>query len=52
MIDTGYEHRFREVEKKLNKLGIAFSQIKYVFLPHAHDDHAGFLQELLSLIAL
>ena len=48
MIDTGYEHRFREVEKKLNKLGIAFSQIKYVFLTHAHDDHAGFLQELLS----
>ena len=48
MIDTGYEHSFATVEKKLNKQGIEFSNIKYVFLTHAHDDHAGFLNELLG----
>ncbi len=36
------------VEKRANKQGIAFSEIKYIFLTHAHDDHAGFLNELLS----
>lgn len=48
LIDTGYEHSLRHVEKKLNKRGIELSEIKYVFLTHAHDDHAGFLNELLS----
>ncbi len=48
MIDTGYEHSLRNVEKKLNKQGITLFEIKYVFLTHAHDDHAGFLNELLS----
>ena len=48
MIDTGYEHSLRDVEKKLNKRNISLSDIKYVFLTHAHDDHAGFLNELLG----
>ena len=48
MVDTGYEHSLRSVEKKLNKHGIRLVDIKYVFLTHAHDDHAGFLNELLS----
>ncbi len=48
MIDTGYEHCLRSVEKRLRKKGIAMSAIKYVFLTHAHDDHAGFLNELLA----
>ena len=48
MIDTGYEHSMKNVEKRANKQGIAFSEIKYIFLTHAHDDHAGFLNELLS----
>lgn len=47
MVDTGYEHSLGNVEKKLRKQGIALSEIKYVFLTHAHDDHAGFLNELL-----
>lgn len=47
MVDTGYEHSLASVEKKLKKQGIALSDIKYVFLTHAHDDHAGFLNELL-----
>lgn len=48
MIDTGYEHDLKGVERKLNKQGIALSDIRYIFLTHAHDDHAGFLNELLS----
>lgn len=48
MIDTGYEHSLQRVEKRAYKQGIPLSDIKYVFLTHAHDDHAGFLNELLS----
>ena len=48
MIDTGYENSLAGVEKKLNKLGVELSDIKYLFLTHAHDDHAGFLNELLG----
>lgn len=48
MIDTGYEHSLKKVEKRANKQGIALSKITYVFLTHAHDDHAGFLNELLT----
>ena len=49
MIDTGYEHSLNKVIKKLNKLNINITDIKYVFLTHAHDDHAGFLNELLKI---
>ena len=48
MVDTGYEHSLKEVETKLNRNGIKLSEIQYVFLTHAHDDHAGFLNELLE----
>ena len=48
MIDTGYEKSLAGVEKKLNKKGVKLSDVKYVFLTHAHDDHAGFLNELLN----
>ena len=48
MIDTGYEHSLKDVEKKLQKKNIGLADIKYVFLTHAHDDHAGFLNELLD----
>lgn len=47
MIDTGYEYSLKNVEARANKQGIALSKIKYVFLTYAHDDHAGFLNELL-----
>ncbi len=47
MVDTGYEHSLVSVEKKLNNCAITLSDVKYVFLTHAHDDHAGFLNELL-----
>lgn len=47
MVDAGYKHSLGNVEKKSRKQRIALSKIKYVFLTYAHDDHAGFMNELL-----
>lgn len=48
MVDTGYENSFTSVCKKLRQYNISLNEIKYVFLTHAHDDHAGFLNEMMS----
>lgn len=48
LIDTGYSQQFQSFIKKLSKHKIRISDISYVFLTHAHDDHAGFLDELLK----
>lgn len=48
LIDTGYENGFERLKKKLKKWNIDFRQIRYIFLTHAHDDHAGYLNEILS----
>ena len=48
MIDTGYENSYASVLKKLQKLRINPEEVRYLFLTHAHDDHAGFLEEWMS----
>ncbi|MFI3249884.1 MAG: MBL fold metallo-hydrolase [Eubacteriales bacterium] len=48
MIDTGYENTFQSREKRLKKKNICVKDIKYIFLTHAHDDHAGFLNDILQ----
>lgn len=48
MIDTGYENSFKTVCRKLSKYNISLNEIKCVFLTHAHDDHAGFLKEMMD----
>jgi len=48
LIDTGYREQFERFEKALNKKGIALDDIQYVFITHAHDDHVGFLNQLLE----
>ena len=48
MIDTGYENSYCSVTKKLRKLLIQPEEIRYLFLTHAHDDHAGFLEEWMT----
>lgn len=49
LIDTGYENEFQKFKKILAKKNhIKLEQIKYIFLTHHHDDHAGFLGELLE----
>lgn len=48
MIDTGYENSYASVPKKLRKLLIRPEEVRYIFLTHAHDDHAGFLEEWMT----
>ena len=48
LIDTGYAGGFPRFRKRLEKQGIRPEEIRYVFLTHAHDDHAGFLNEVLE----
>ena len=49
LIDTGYAEHFPAFRKRLEKIGVSPKEIKYVFLTHAHDDHAGFLNEVLGI---
>ena len=49
LIDTGYESGFRRFQRKLAENGIRPEDIRYVFLTHAHDDHAGFLNDVLAI---
>lgn len=48
IIDTGYENSYKNFKKKLKANNIQTDEIKYCFLTHAHDDHAGFINRLLS----
>ena len=47
-IDTGYPNGYKKFKNKLNKSGIDEKDIKYIFITHAHDDHVGFLNELID----
>ncbi len=48
IIDTGYEDSYKRVLSRMSNKGIDIKNVRYVFLTHAHDDHAGFLNELLT----
>ena len=48
MIDTGYPSKLKSVEKRMKRHGIRWADIRCLFLTHAHDDHAGFLNELME----
>ncbi|WP_333648522.1 MBL fold metallo-hydrolase [Lacrimispora sp.] len=48
LIDTGYENGFAHLKKWLSSQSIDIREIRYIFLTHAHDDHAGFLNELFD----
>lgn len=48
LIDTGYPDQFNSFCKKLRLHNVEFAEISYVLLTHAHDDHAGFLNQLLD----
>jgi glyoxylase-like metal-dependent hydrolase (beta-lactamase superfamily II) len=47
-IDTGYETNYRGYKNFLSTAGVKLNEIRYLFLTHHHDDHAGFLNELTS----
>lgn len=48
MVDTGYPGKLESVGKRMKRHGIQWSDIRCLFLTHAHDDHAGFLNELME----
>ena len=47
-VDTGYAGGMPRFMAGLRKNVIAPQDIKYIFLSHAHDDHAGYLEELMQ----
>lgn len=47
LVDTGYETGYPAFCRALAQQGLTPGDLSYVFLTHAHDDHAGFLNELL-----
>lgn len=48
LIDTGYPDDYEKFVKKIKKINIELSEIKYIFLTHHHDDHSGFTTELVK----
>ena len=46
-LDSGYAGGFAAYQKKLSRF-TTLDQVKFVFLTHSHNDHAGFLAELLT----
>lgn len=46
-VDTGYDWDYPRYRRGLAKAGIELEEIRYVFLTHHHDDHAGFLARLM-----
>ncbi len=48
LIDTGYADGFPHFRKMLERKHIQLEKIRYIFLTHAHDDHAGFLNDVLA----
>lgn len=47
LFDTGYPWDFDTFRSAIVENGIQLSDIRYVFISHAHDDHAGFLSRLV-----
>jgi len=48
LVDTGYQEQFSGFCNKLVSRNLSLNEIEYVFLTHAHDDHAGFLNDILQ----
>lgn len=48
-VDSGYPKDFTGYKVKFLAKGLNFSNIKFFFLTHCHDDHTGFLKELMEL---
>ena len=48
MIDTGYHNSYAKCTSAMERKEISWDDVKYIFLTHAHDDHAGFLKEALD----
>ncbi len=47
LVDTGYPDDYARFKAAAESVGVAIPSIRYLFLTHAHDDHAGFAAELI-----
>lgn len=47
LVDTGYEGGGEAFFRQLSRKKIDPNELQWVFLTHAHDDHAGYLNEVL-----
>ena len=48
VVDTGYAGNYDRFCKNLGKHGISLDELKFIFITHAHCDHVGFLNDLIS----
>lgn len=46
LIDTSFHNTFDSFRHRLSQLRIDIDTVKYLFLTHHHDDHAGFVAEM------
>jgi len=46
-IDTGYRGDLGKRERRMARLGVDPAEVGYLILTHHHDDHAGYLAELV-----
>jgi glyoxylase-like metal-dependent hydrolase (beta-lactamase superfamily II) len=46
MVDTGYPGDYERFKKALATMGIGVNSIRWLFITHAHDEHAGFAVKL------
>ena len=47
LVDTGYPDGFSAFNQRLQALAISVENITTIFITHSHDDHVGFLNEML-----
>lgn len=48
VVDTGYPGNYKQFNSKLKRNRISLGDIKFIFITHVHDDHIGFLNELIT----
>ena len=48
LVDTGYEDDFDDFREELRRRDVAAGDIEHLLLTHHHDDHAGFVADLLA----
>lgn len=48
LIDAGYTTTYQQFLEKLSKNNISLEEIKYVVITHVHNDHIGYLKDLLE----
>jgi len=49
IIDTGYPGGLKKFLDGLARINVSSYDIKYIFITHSHDDHVGFLKDLLDV---